>query len=66
MNAQVVRNNDGSARVVTGSGNWRVWNSHRGWIAVNDGPGDRTVTDGNGGTKVFASADEAIDALVNE
>jgi hypothetical protein len=66
VSADVVRNADGSARVVNRSGNWRVWHSHRGWIAVNDGPGDRTVTDGNGGTRVFASADEAIGYLVAE
>lgn len=64
MTAQVIRNADGSARVVTSTGNWRVWLAHRGWIAVNDGPGDRTVTDGAGGTRVFASADEAISHLV--
>ncbi|GAA0719719.1 hypothetical protein Drose_06020 [Dactylosporangium roseum] len=66
VSASVFRNADGSARVVNGAGNWRVWRSHRGWIAVNDGPGDRTITDDNGSTRVFASAGRAIDYLVAE
>lgn len=66
MTAQVARNPDGSARVVNGSGNWRVWNSHRGWIAVNDGPGDRTILDETGATRVFPSADAAVEHLTAE
>ncbi|GGM53037.1 hypothetical protein ACFFX1_55120 [Dactylosporangium sucinum] len=63
MSAQVYRNNDGSARVINAAGNWRVWKSLLGWIAVNDGPGDRTIFDGDDKTRTFATADEAIDHL---